>query len=77
MTASAEQEVQDEPEELRIEKEASERLLIFDLAQAISHDDMRARYAAISDRTQGLDDPASAVRQVSTFHGMWTLEVFD
>lgn len=43
MTASAEQEVQDEPEELRIEKEASERLLIFDLVRAISHDDMRAR----------------------------------
>jgi antitoxin StbD len=54
MTASAEQEVQDEPEELRIEKEASERLLIFDLVRAISHDDMRARYAAISDRPKGL-----------------------
>ena len=45
MTASAEQEVQDEPKDLRIEKRASERLLIFDLAQAISHDDMRATYA--------------------------------
>lgn len=54
MTASAEQEVQDEPEELRIEKKTSERLLIFDLVRAISYDDMRARYAAISDRPKGL-----------------------
>jgi antitoxin StbD len=54
MTASAEQEVQDEPEDLRLEKKASERLLIFDLAHAISHEDMRARYAAISDRPKNL-----------------------
>lgn len=39
---------------LRLEKKASERLLIFDLAQVISHEDMRARYAAISDRPKGL-----------------------
>lgn len=54
MTASAEQELQDEPKEPRIEKKVSERLLIFDLAQAISHEGMRARYAAISDRPKGL-----------------------
>lgn len=54
MTASAEQALQDEPKELRIEKKASERLLIFDFGQAISHDDVRARYAAISDRPKGL-----------------------
>ncbi|QHC94320.1 hypothetical protein PspR84_06590 [Pseudomonas sp. R84] len=54
MTASAQKEAQDEPRCLRIEKKASERLLIFDLAQAISHDDMRARYAAISDPPKGL-----------------------
>jgi antitoxin StbD len=54
MTASAEQEAQDEPKNLRLEKKASERLLVFDLAQAISHEDMRARYAAISDRPKGL-----------------------
>jgi antitoxin StbD len=47
MTASAQQEVQDEPTDLRIEKKARERLLVFELAQAISHDDMRARYAAL------------------------------
>lgn len=54
MTASAQKEVQDEPTDLRIEKKARERLLVFDLAHAISHDDMRARYAAISDRPKGL-----------------------
>lgn len=43
MTASDEQEAQDEPKELRIEKKASERVLSFALVRAISHDDMRAR----------------------------------
>ncbi|VVN94689.1 type II toxin-antitoxin system Phd/YefM family antitoxin [Pseudomonas fluorescens] len=39
------QEMLDELENLRVEATARERLIGFDQAQAISHDDMRARYA--------------------------------
>lgn len=45
MTASSEQEKQDDLENLRIEAEAMERLINLDPAQVISHDDMRAKYA--------------------------------
>ncbi|MFJ4250713.1 MULTISPECIES: hypothetical protein [Pseudomonas] len=45
MTASSEQEKQDDLENLRIEAEAMERLINLDPVQVISHDDMRARYA--------------------------------
>jgi len=45
MTASSEQEKHDDLKKLRIETEAMERLINLDPAQAISHDDMRARYA--------------------------------
>jgi antitoxin StbD len=38
------QEMLDELEALRIEAVASERLTGFDQAEAVSHDDMRARY---------------------------------
>ena len=54
MTASSEQEKHDDLENLRIEAEAMERLINLDPAQVISHDDMRARYAAISDLPKGL-----------------------
>ncbi|QXZ13048.1 hypothetical protein KVQ82_23675 [Pseudomonas sp. AO-1] len=45
MTESSKQEMQDDLENLRIEAQAMERLINFDPAQAISHYDMRARYA--------------------------------
>jgi hypothetical protein len=44
MTESSKQEKQDDLENLRL-KQAMERLINFDPAQAISHYDMRARYA--------------------------------
>jgi len=45
MTESSEQETQEDLESLRIEAQAMERLINFDPAQVISHDEMRARYA--------------------------------
>ena len=39
------QEMIDELEDLRVEAAAGERLICFDQAKAVSHDDMRARYA--------------------------------
>ena len=71
MTASAEQEGQDEPKDLRLEKKASERLLIFDLAHAISHDNMRARYAAISDPPKGLTTLPGSETSV---HVLWNVD---
>ncbi|WP_167443761.1 hypothetical protein [Pseudomonas kribbensis] len=44
MTELPEQEMLDELENLRIEAVVKARLINFDPAQAISHDDMRARY---------------------------------
>lgn len=52
MKESSEQ--KDEPQDIQVEKTASERLLIFYLAQAISHDDMRSRYVVINDRPKVL-----------------------
>ena len=45
INVQAYQELLDELEELRVEAAARERLSNFDQARAISHDDMRARYA--------------------------------
>jgi antitoxin StbD len=45
INVQAYQEMLDELENLRIEAAARERLINFDPAQAVSHDDMRARYA--------------------------------
>lgn len=45
INVQAYQEMLDELENLRIEAAARERLINFDTAQAVSHDDMRARYA--------------------------------
>lgn len=60
----------------------------FDETYAVSHDDMRARYARKDRRSWawgisqqppmcrfGLDDSIFSMRQVSTFYGMWTLGV--
>jgi antitoxin StbD len=44
MEAEIKQKVLDELEELRIEATARERLTGFDQAEAVSHDEMRARY---------------------------------
>ena len=44
MEAEIKQKVLDELEELRIEAAARERLTGFDQAEAVSHDEMRARY---------------------------------
>ncbi|MHC8352609.1 type II toxin-antitoxin system Phd/YefM family antitoxin [Pseudomonas sp. RT4P38] len=45
INVDAYQEMLDELENLRVEAVARERLIGFDQAKAISHDDMRARYA--------------------------------
>jgi antitoxin StbD len=45
INVQAYQEMLDELENLRIEAAARERLINFDPALAVSHDDMRARYA--------------------------------
>lgn len=45
VNVQAYQELLDELENLRIEAIARDRLESFDRAKAISHDDMRARYA--------------------------------
>ncbi|WP_028622508.1 Phd-YefM [Pseudomonas sp. Ant30-3] len=45
INVDAYQEMLDELDDLRIEVAARERLTGFDEAQAVSHDDMRARYA--------------------------------
>jgi len=45
INVEAYQEMLDELEDLRIEAAARERLAGFDQARAISHDDMRGRYA--------------------------------
>ena len=45
MEAEIKQKVLDELEELRIEAAARERLTGFDQAEAVSHDEMRARYS--------------------------------
>jgi antitoxin StbD len=45
INVDAYQEMLDELDDLRIEVAARERLSGFDEAQAVSHDDMRARYA--------------------------------
>ncbi|WP_415759361.1 type II toxin-antitoxin system Phd/YefM family antitoxin [Pseudomonas sp. LT1P18] len=39
------QEMLDELKDLRVEAAVGERLICFDQAKAVSHDDMRARYA--------------------------------
>lgn len=45
INVDAYQELLDELENLRVEATARERLIGFDQAKAISHEDMRARYA--------------------------------
>ncbi|MBC3363474.1 type II toxin-antitoxin system Phd/YefM family antitoxin [Pseudomonas sp. SWRI154] len=45
INVDAYQEMLDELENLRVEATARERLISFDQAKAISHEDMRARYA--------------------------------
>ncbi|MGV8889555.1 MAG: hypothetical protein ACOH2P_16260 [Pseudomonas sp.] len=45
INVDASQKVLDEHEDLRIEAVARERLMGFEQADAVSHEDMRARYA--------------------------------
>lgn len=45
INVDAYQEMLDELENLRVEATARERLISFDQAKAVSHEDMRARYA--------------------------------
>lgn len=79
----------DELNDFLIEGAARVRLAGSDEANAISHDDMRARYARKDRQNRawrvsqqhlkyrlGLDDSTFSMRQVSTLYGMWTLGVF-